>query len=85
MKNGLISSVAFAIVTILVAYFVCNMFIGPVETVSFPAIDSSTSTSLEEPDPEVFNYKSLNPTVEVYVGNCNSYGANGECLDEGSN
>lgn len=84
MKNDLITSIVLSIVAILVAYFFCNMFIGPIESVSFPSINSSTDTSLQSPDPEVFNYKALNPTVEVYVGNCASYGANGECLDEGN-
>ena len=34
-----------------------------------------------EPNVGIFNYKALNPTVEVYVGNCEEYNAVGECVD----
>ena len=84
MKNDLATSIILAIVGVIASYFLCNMFIGPIESISFPSISSSTSTNLESPDPEVFNYKALNPTVEVYVGNCDSYNADGQCLDEGN-
>ena len=84
MKNELAASIGLAILGIIVSYFVCNLFVGQIEEISFPSITSSTDTTLQSPNPEVFNYKALNPTVEVYVGNCNSYDSNGECLDEGS-
>ena len=35
--------------------------------VQFKTVDNS-SYSLAEPDPEVFNFRAVNPTVEVYVG-----------------
>jgi len=68
MKTDLASSIGAAVAGILIAYFICNLFIGPIEDVSFTTVDSSIGTDLDEPSPEVFNYRALNPTVEVYVG-----------------
>ncbi len=69
MKTDLASAIGAAIAGILIAYFICNMFIGPIEEYSVKMIDSSSiNAELTDPSPEVFNYKALNPTVEVYVG-----------------
>ena len=86
MKTDLVTSIGVAVVGALVAYFVCNMFIGPLESFSFSTLTpgSNLSTSLEEPDPAIFNYKALNPTVEVYVGDCQEY-VDGECVDDDTN
>lgn len=82
MKNDLITSIVLAIVGVVGAYFVCNLFAGEIQPYPIKVLDSSVSNELAEPDPEVFNYHALNPTVEVYVGNCQEYDANGECLDD---
>lgn len=84
MKADLATSVAIAIFGVLVAYFCCNLFIGDMEDFSFKTIDSSASFELADPDPEIFNYKALNPTVEAYVGNCSEYNVYGQCVDEDS-
>ena len=39
------------------------------------------SYELTEPDEEIFNPRALNPTVEVYVGNCKEFDYNGQCID----
>lgn len=80
MNNNLITAIGTAIIGILIAYFTCNLFIGEIEDVTVKTIEP-IGTDLSEPSPEVFNYKSLNPTVEVYVGNCNEYDEDGRCLD----
>ncbi len=75
MKSDLATSIAIAIVGVLIAYFTCNLLTGEIPGFSFSAIDSSTSSDfadLAEPNPEIFNYKAINPTVEVYVGNGSS-------------
>ena len=82
MKNDLATSIFVAIAGVLIAYFVCNMFIGEIESVSFKTINSTISSSVGEPDPEVFNSTAINPTVEVYVGDCKNYDYYGNCLDE---
>ncbi|MBO7718465.1 hypothetical protein J6S37_03170 [Candidatus Saccharibacteria bacterium] len=90
MKNDLITSIALAVVGILIAYFVTNLLIDQMMPLaSFPVktITSSVDTNLVDPDPEVFNYKAIDPTVEVYVGDCTEYNERGECIEQtnGSN
>jgi len=82
MKTELATSIGAAIAGILIAYFVTGLFIGPIAEVSFPSIDESVNMDLSDPDPELFNYKALNPTVEVYVGDCAEYNEAGECIEE---
>lgn len=86
MKTDLATSIGIAIVGVLIAYFVCNMFIGPLESFSFSTLDpnSNISADVEEPNSEIFNYKALNATVEVIVGDCQEF-ADGECLDDATN
>lgn len=81
MKTDLATSIAIAIVGVLIAYFGCNLLIGDIEDFSFKTIESSFSADLTTPDPEVFNYRALNPTVETYIGNCFIYDEQGECID----
>jgi hypothetical protein len=69
MKAELATAIGTAIMGILIAFFVTNIFIGDIEPVNVKTVDSNVSTELSDPDPEIFNYKALNPTVEVYVGN----------------
>lgn len=68
MKTDLATSIVVAIVGILVAYFVCNLFVGSIDDFTITSVSTKVNANLEEPSPEVFNYKALNPTVEVYVG-----------------
>ena len=79
MKTDLVTSIGLAIVGVLISYFVCNLLIGPIEPVSFSTVDEDIGAELAEPDVNVFNYKALNPTVEVYVGNCENQNVDGEC------
>lgn len=70
MKTDLATSIIAAIVGTVAAYFVCNLMVPKIESVTLPALSSDTDYSLTEPNIEVFNYRAVNPTVEVYVGNC---------------
>ena len=81
MKKDLATSIALAIVGTVIGYLVCNLFIGEIEPVSFSTVEG-VSIDLDAPDPEVFNYRALNPTVEVYVGECVEYNTNGECVEQ---
>ena len=81
MKTDLFTSIGAAIAGVLIAYFVTNIFIGPIEDVTYKTIESNVNASLTDPDPEIFNYKALNPTVEVYVGECEEYNSFGECVE----
>ena len=80
MKTDLPTSIGIAIIGVLIAYFVCDLLIGPIEPISFKTIDADINADLTEPNVNVFNYKALNPTVEVYVGEgCVNRDGNGEC------
>ena len=81
MKTDLFTSITAAIAGVLIAFFVTNLFIGPIEDVSYPTVDTQVNANLSTPDPEVFNYRALNPTVEVYVGECDEYNEFGECVE----
>ena len=89
MKNDLATSIIIAIVGTLLAFFLCNFLVGEIEPVSVKVINGSYGAEVADPDPEVFNYKAINPTVEVYVGdgendNCSQYDSEGNCIT-GSN
>lgn len=84
MKTDLITAIGIAIVGVFVSYFCCSLFFGSDDSFkySFNTVDqSSASTTLADPDVNVFNYRALNPTVEVYVGNCENHNDEGECID----
>lgn len=83
MKKDLISVFLVAVLGGVVAYFVANMFIKGPEVVTYKTVDaSSLSADLSKPDKNIFNYLALNPTVEVYVGGCELYDSNGNCIDD---
>ena len=82
MKFDLATSFIAAIAGIIVAYFATNFLIPPLEDVSFKTLENTVDASLNQPNEEIFNYRAVNPTVEVYVGQCLEYNENGECIDD---
>lgn len=82
MKNDLATAIGVGIFGLIVGFVICNLFLGNSEDVTYKSIDGNISTQVAEPDKEVFNAKALNPTVEVYVGNCERYDSYGNCIDE---
>ncbi len=86
MKNDLITAITASIIGIFLAYFISNMIIDNLakSTYNVKTVDSSVDSDLATPNPEVFNYEALNPTVEVYVGDCTEANRYGECVDESS-
>jgi len=80
MKTDLATSIGAAIAGLVIAYFVTNLFIGPIEDVTYKTVNSTIDASVVDPNPEIFNYRALNPTVEVFIGACTEYADNGECL-----
>ncbi len=68
MKTDLATTVITAIIGFIVAFFVCNFILPEIPAVSFKEIDSNITYELAEPDVNVFNFRAINPTVEVYVG-----------------
>ena len=72
MKNTDIAAIIMiALASTALAYFLGNVFFGDPndESVTVSYMDPIEST-IAQPDPEVFNAEAINPTVEVFVGNC---------------
>lgn len=71
-KKDLATAIGVAVLGVILAYFVCNLIVGNNSESSFSVktVESSEDLELKDPDPEIFNYRALNPTVEVYVGDC---------------
>lgn len=83
MKTDLLTSIVAAVLGVGVAFLICNILLPEIEPVSFNKLsDTSSDYSLTEPDVNVFNYRALNPTVEVYVGDCTEFDSFGNCIDE---
>ena len=51
--------------------FAVNSILGSLDDKSSTfEVPMTVTTTLAEPDPEIYNLEAINPTVEVYVGNC---------------
>ena len=72
MKGSSLATVVLvAIVSTVVAAFVVDALLGnPDEKSVIVNYMDVISPSVVQPDPEVFNNEAVNPTVEVYVGEC---------------
>lgn len=81
MKTDLATAVVTSIVGFFIAFFVTGLLTGEIQPFSYKTVDASISADLVDPDPEVFNYRALNPTVEVFIGSCVEYDSNGECVE----
>ena len=69
MKTELSSAILAAVAGVVIAFLVCNLFVGEIKPTEVKIVSGEVGADYAEPNPEVFNYKALNPTVEVYVGN----------------
>lgn len=88
MKFDLFTTIGVALAGIIIAFIVTNALIPSLENYSFQVIDKAQDSdssydysNYDAPDDEIFNYKALNPTVEVYVGDCQQIDSNGNCVD----
>ena len=66
----------------VVAAILFNLILGDPnsKSVTFKTV-KVVQASLSQPDPEVFNPDAINPTVEVYVGECEDVNQDGELND----
>lgn len=78
-QSDIFTLILVAGIGVLASYFLCNMLLGdPDEAkVEFKTVSSVISSSVANPDPEIFNIHAINPTVEVYVGQCEDIDQNG--------
>ena len=72
MKNSDIALVILvAAISMVASYFIGNAILGDpnerVESISYMEVIDDV---IESPDIETFNPTAINPTLEVYVGNC---------------
>ena len=72
MKSTDIAAAAMiAIASTAIAYFLGNALLGdPNDEQVIVTYMEPIVANIAQPDPEVFNTKAINPTVEVFVGNC---------------
>ena len=72
-SSDIISIIIIAIIGSVATALMLNVVLGDPndKKVTFKKIES-VSTTLVEPDAELFNSGALNPTVEVYVGEENN-------------
>ena len=82
MKTDLATAVIAAIAGVVAGFFVTNIVLPSLQDVSFKTIGSSVNATLIEPDIETFNFRAINPTVEVFVGECTKYDDSGKCIDD---
>ena len=83
MKRDLTTTIIAAVIGVVAAYFITNMFLPEISNFSVKTLSGNTKYSLSEPNEDVFNYRAVNPTVEVYVGQCAEYNEEGICIDDG--
>lgn len=77
-QSDIITVVIIAVVGTVAAYFIVNGWLGNPGDASFEfETIEAVSAALVEPDPEVFNEEAINPTIEVYVGECEDVDQNG--------
>lgn len=81
MKKDLFTVIVAAVIGFSIAYFLTNLLYQGTNGFSFKVLGSDASYNITAPDPEIFNFRSVNPTVEVYVGQCKEYNEIGECVD----
>ena len=72
MKNTDIAMIVLvAAISVALSYFLGNAILGnPNDRVEELSYIETVSGTVESPDPETFNEGAINPTIEVYVGNC---------------
>lgn len=78
-QSDIFSIVVVASVGTLAAFFICQAIMGKPEeaVVRFTGLENVIEKGLKDPDPEVFNATAINPTVEVFVGDCEDLDKNG--------
>ena len=77
-QSDIFTIVIIALVGTLAAFFGVSSFLGDPDKASAEVkVVQPVSASLTEPDSELFNPDAINPTVEVYVGECEDIDHNG--------
>ncbi len=68
-KSDIFTIILIASVSVLISFFITSsIFEGIAKEESTVRSIEKIDSVIEEPDPEVFNSSSINPTVEVHIG-----------------
>lgn len=78
-QSDVFTVIIVATVGTVAAAILCNLLLGDPndKSVTFKTVEVIEAT-LAQPDPEVFNPEAINPTVEVYVGECEDIDQDGD-------
>ncbi len=78
-RSDIYSLILVAGIGTLAAFFACNAILGdPNEAkVEFTTVSTVLTSDLASPNEEIFNSTAINPTIEVYVGDCEDIDQNG--------
>ncbi len=78
-QSDIFTLVMIAGIGTLVAFFLCNSIMGDPNSASttFTKLSKVIESNLGQPEPEVFNSYAINPTIEVFVGDCEDVDRNG--------
>lgn len=68
MRSHLVTVILAFIAGTAVAFVAVNIILPAIEDFSIKTIDIDSAATLADPNNEIFNYRAINPTVEVYVG-----------------
>lgn len=82
-QSDIFSIILVASVGVIGSFFICNSIMGSPKDakVEFKLLKEVITNDLDTPDAEVFNSTAINPTIEVFVGDCEDLDQNG-ILDE---
>lgn len=78
-RSDIYSLILIAGIGTLAAFLACNAILGdPNEAkVEFTTVREVLTNELASPNEEIFNSTAINPTIEVYVGDCEDIDQNG--------
>ena len=77
-QSNIFTIIIIASIGMVAAFFASNALLGNPDELSMKhKTITPISTEIVEPDPETFNLDAINPTVEVYVGQCEDVDQNG--------
>lgn len=78
-QSDIFSLILVAGIGTLAAFLICNKLMGDpnMAKTEFKELKYAVTSDLQAPDAEVYNIMSLNPTIEVYVGDCVDIDQNG--------
>ena len=77
-QSDIFTIIIIASIGMVAAFFASNALLGNPDELSMKhKTITPISTEIVEPDPETFSLDAINPTVEVYVGQCEDVDQNG--------